>query len=174
MWNYSCFCPLLYGTPLNHNNKGEQPMRCKQQSLIRNATESEEQKHVLVLHYQSEWKPLSVKAPLIFLPKGSLVFLPAYLCDCPYSACNARPVSQITCLYTVLGPMVRHYALKYGLHTFPNLLKNLLERGTWLCLYTNALPLTSQKDTPRPRSILQNERHLDLRVSLWDPPRGQR
>ena len=128
IWNYSCFCPLLYGTSLNRNNKGEQPMRCKQQSLIRNATESEEQKHVLVLHYQSEWKPLSVKAPLIFLPKGSLVFLPAYLCDCPYSACNARPVSQITQI----------------------------------------------KDTPRPRSILQNVRHLDLGVSLWDPPRGQR
>ncbi len=41
-----------------------------------------------------------------------------------------------TCLYTVLGPLVRHYALKYGFHTFPNLLKNLLGRGTWLCIKT--------------------------------------
>ena len=29
--------------------------------------------------------------------------------------------------------MVRHYALGYGFHTFPNLLKNLSKRGTWLC-----------------------------------------
>ncbi len=30
---------------------------------------------------------------------------------------------EITCLYTVLGPMVRHYALNYGFHTFANMLK---------------------------------------------------
>ena len=29
------------------------------------------------------------------------------------------------CLYDS-GPMVQHYALNYGFHTFPNLLKNLL------------------------------------------------
>ncbi len=30
----------------------------------------------------------------------------------------------ITVVYTVLGPMVRYYALGYGFHTFPNLLKS--------------------------------------------------
>ncbi len=39
--------------------------------------------------------------------------------------------------------MVRHYALYYGFHTFRNVLKTHLERGMWLCLYTNALHLTS-------------------------------
>ncbi len=34
-------------------------------------------------------------------------------------AVNKVPV---TVVYTVLGPMVRHYALGYGFHTFPNLL----------------------------------------------------
>ena len=34
---------------------------------------------------------------------------------------------QITCLQTVLWPMVRHYALMYGFHMLPNLLKALLE-----------------------------------------------
>ena len=31
------------------------------------------------------------------------------------------------------GPVVQHYALMYGFHTLPNMLKNLLERGRWLC-----------------------------------------
>ncbi len=48
---------------------------------------------------------------------------------------NEKVMTQITCLYTVLGPMVRHYALNYGFHTFLNLLKNLLERhiGGFVC-----------------------------------------
>ncbi len=41
------------------------------------------------------------------------------------------------CLYDS-GPMVRHYALNYGFHTFPNLLKNLSERHVALFMYTNA------------------------------------
>ncbi len=45
---------------------------------------------------------------------------------------------KVTCLYTVLGPIARHYALNYGFHTFQNLLKNLLERHVALFMYTNA------------------------------------
>ncbi len=37
-------------------------------------------------------------------------------------------VTMVSCLYTVLGPMVRHYVLNFGFHIFPNLLKNLSER----------------------------------------------
>ena len=40
--------------------------------------------------------------------------------------------------------MVWHYALMSSFHTLPNVLKNPLERGTWLFLYTNTLPLTSR------------------------------
>ncbi len=39
----------------------------------------------------------------------------------------------ITVAYTVLGPMVRHYALGYGFHTFPNLKKTSIKRGARLC-----------------------------------------
>ena len=42
----------------------------------------------------------------------------------------------ITCLYTVIGPMVRHYALLYGFHTPPSMLINLLERHVALFMYT--------------------------------------
>ncbi len=48
---------------------------------------------------------------------------------------------KVTVLYDS-GPVVWNYGLNYGFHTFPNLLENLLERGMWLCLHTNALPLT--------------------------------
>ena len=63
------------------------------------------------------------------------------------------------CLYNS-EPMVRHYALLYGFHTLSNMLKNLLERGTWLYLYTNALPLTSRGISERERPQGQGFLHL--------------
>ncbi len=44
----------------------------------------------------------------------------------------------ITVVYTVLGPMVRHYALGYGFHMFPNLLIKPLGEAHGFVLYTNA------------------------------------
>ena len=78
------------------------------------------------------------------------------------------------CLYNS-GPIVRHYALNYGFRTFPNLLKNLLEREAYgfVCIQMLYLwPLGgSQRDTPRSRSLsfCRTIKGLDLGVSLWDP-----
>ena len=47
--------------------------------------------------------------------------------------------------------MVGHYPLLHGFHMLLNMLKNLLEKGTWFCLYTNALPLTSRVISEKPQ-----------------------
>ncbi len=68
--------------------------------------------------------------------------------------------------------MLQPHALKYGFHTFLNLLKNPLERMMWLCLYTNALPLTSRGISERDPKVKvsfvlrKKGRDLDLGVSL--------
>ena len=54
--------------------------------------------------------------------------------------------------------MVRHYALMYGFHTLPNMLKNLLERHVALYVY-KCLTFKLTWD-------------LDLGGSHRDPPRG--
>ena len=54
-----------------------------------------------------------------------------------------NPKPMIVTVYMTVDQWSDTMPYNYGFHTFPNLLKNLLERGKWLCLYTNALPVTS-------------------------------
>ncbi len=68
---------------------------------------------------------------------------------------------QMTCLYKVLGPMVRHDVLLYGFHTLPNLLKNLSKRAMCLFFVDKCLSLvTFTTETRDYRIILLTSQSL--------------
>ncbi len=59
---------------------------------------------------------------------------------------ETKNISAVTVVYTVLGPMVRHYALGYGFHTFPNLLIKPLREAHGFVLYTNSPGICIQNE----------------------------
>ncbi len=98
----------------------------------------------LQTHRRTPWT--GNNSPLLFaaLDKADLLILTTAPLTLTSDVNDQWCQNTITVIYTVLGPMVRHYALGYGFHTVPNLLIKPLREAHGFVLYTNDWTLTSR------------------------------